>query len=57
MVRRVIGIILTLVSIATFILHIAKQGEAPHDLWALLTGIAFLIGLWLSFPDKSEGER
>jgi uncharacterized membrane protein YczE len=56
MVRRVIGIIIALTSVATFILHIAKLGSAPHDLWALLTGIAFLIGLWLSFPNRSEGQ-
>ncbi len=56
MSNRIAGIIIILISLATFILHVAKQGNGPHDLWTIITGAAFLFGLWLALP-KNVGKR
>lgn len=48
MARRVIGVVIALISLASYGMHIAKAGSRPHDLWALAAGIAFLFGLWLA---------
>ena len=57
MVSKIAGIIIVLVSLATFILHVVKQGKAPHDLWVILAGVALLFGLWLALPKNSERRK
>lgn len=54
--NRIAGIIIVLISLTTFILHVAKRGKEPHDLWTILAGAAFLFGLWLALP-KNMGKR
>ena len=54
---RIAGIIIILISLATFIIHVAKQGQAPHDLWVLIAGVALLFGLWLALPKNSERRK
>ena len=57
MINKIIGVIIIFISLATFIVHIAKQGKAPHDLWVLVTGVALLFGLWLALPKSSKKRK
>ena len=55
MARRVIGVVIALISLFFFGMHVAKTGSRPHDFWALVAGVAFLFGLWLALPVPQKG--
>ena len=52
--RRVIGVVITLISLFSYVLHLAKAGGGPHDLWALVAGVFLIFGLWLALPGRRK---
>lgn len=51
-ITRVIGTVIALTSLASYVWHLAKQGSQPHAIWAIVGGILFIFGLWLALPGR-----
>jgi hypothetical protein len=58
MMKKVVGIILALAGLWFFAWHLAERGSQPHLVWALISGIIIIFGLWLALPgSRKEGSR